>query len=54
MYQFSHSQKTRILIMHQWCQGPLWSMAAVTLAIMLAAQAPVVMAQEEHNSEIPG
>lgn len=30
------------------------TMAAVTPAIMLATQAPVGMAHEEHNSEIPG
>ena len=54
MYQFSHNQRTRILIMYQLVPGPVMAvMAAVTLAVVLAAQAPAVMAQEEHDSEIP-
>ena len=40
--------------MHQLMSGPVMVMvAAVTLAVMLAAQVSVVVAQEEHNAEIP-
>ena len=54
MYQFSHSQRTRILIMHQLMSGPVMVvMAAVAFAVMLSAQASAVVAQEEQNAEIP-
>lgn len=40
--------------MRQLMPGPVMAVvSAVTLAVILAAQAPVVMAQEEHSSEIP-
>lgn len=40
--------------MRQLMLGPVMAVgAAVTLAVMLAAQAPDAMAQEEHNPEVP-
>ncbi|MDE0525565.1 MAG: hypothetical protein OXI27_03055 [Thaumarchaeota archaeon] len=42
------------MTMHRLMPRPVMAvMAAVTLAVMLATQVSVVLAQEEHNSEIP-